>query len=509
MNFLIFSKKIKAKYVYISSLTALVVVAGMFFVFFESANPENNTHVVELRQEGFYPSSITIRKGDTIKFVTTRNQDFWPASDPHPTHEYLDGFDSERPVNFDESWSYTFLSAGSWPFHDHLNSSYRGEITVVASDKSSRKDEYDCDGEDAGRCFDELIKDTVHLEGIDAAYKIMSDSFEEGNLPRACHWTAHTIGEAAYDLFREGKDFPITESTSYCGYGFYHGFLESLLRENPDVEYALSFCDKVEEQLGDMGRWNCYHGIGHGFTEDPAPPETWGDFEAMIAPGVEMCERIFGDSFGNLNLCLTGVYTVPAGFADKKEFGLSYDSDDIFAVCRTQPYRYKKACYGEFAPKLDHVLNWELERLPEYIKNITDTKTRHLVIWVVPSVMAGKDVQSNGDLEKYIVACQDGFNGQEEDICLGGTMLGIMTHGQPGEQYKKILDFCASEYLTQENRTLCYKEGIRQMNRDYGSSEKMENICTQIPDKYKTYCYSPPTGSPYNDPVFDNPDGNA
>lgn len=485
-------RKISKKKVFFAGVILLGTISLFVYGFYKNQGGvlALKNHKVVLAEKGFSPRELTIGIGDTVTFTTERSESFWPASDPHPTHEGLPGFDPKKPIDSKESWSFQFSEAGIFPYHNHLSVSFRGEIVVAGESLGA-----DCSGE----CFDKIIKKTVKKDGIDAAYALFNKSYESGNLPRSCHWTAHKIGEAAYELFAEGVDFPISYATSYCGYGFYHGFLESLLRVKPDTKYALSFCKKVEEKLGQQGRWNCYHGIGHGFTEDPPPPETIGNPDAILAPGIKICEKLFGGSFQNLNLCLTGVYTVVAGFADEKRYGLTLDEKDPFAFCRTQPYRYQKACYGEFAPKLDRILNWDLTLLPDYIESIKDDKLVRLVVWVVPSVMMGKDVIKDDHIS-YIEGCRS-FSGRLKDICLAGTVFGLLTQGEPEKQYTKVINFCANVRLEKEERFLCYQESFRQMRQLY-PKDKIQEICNLVPEEEKFHCFEEDKLPPYDDPVF-------
>ncbi|OGE87791.1 MAG: hypothetical protein A3J07_03705 [Candidatus Doudnabacteria bacterium RIFCSPLOWO2_02_FULL_49_13] len=80
---------------------------------------------------GFNPATLTIKKGDLVKFVNTDSKPHWPASAPHPTHTDYPEFDSKRAIAPGETWSFTFGKVGSWKFHDHLNSSSFGKITVT------------------------------------------------------------------------------------------------------------------------------------------------------------------------------------------------------------------------------------------------------------------------------------------------------------------------------------------------------------------------------------------
>lgn len=54
----------------------------------------------------------------------------WVASDPHPTHTGLSGFDSGRGYGEGENYSFTFNEPGNWGFHNHLNSGDTGKIIV-------------------------------------------------------------------------------------------------------------------------------------------------------------------------------------------------------------------------------------------------------------------------------------------------------------------------------------------------------------------------------------------
>ncbi|MBI2618238.1 cupredoxin domain-containing protein [Candidatus Kaiserbacteria bacterium] len=490
------------------------VVLGIFvfafltlYIFFGASNgsgvfsaEERGEHGIVLREGGFYPSSLTIQTGDSVFFKTMMADNFWPASDPHPIHTYYpeNVFDSQRPIAPNESWQFIFNEPGTWRYHDHLNPSLRGEITVLPKGGAV----YTACKKETGQCFDEIIRNTVKTQGVGAAYALFAETYEKGELPRACHWTAHQIGEEAYELFKRGEIFSITYETSYCGYGFFHGFMEGLLREDPDVEYALSFCDEVGKQLGLLGLQNCYHGIGHGFTEDPPDPRVLGNFEAMIAPGIEVCEYLFKSSFTNLNLCLTGVFTVPAGFAEKDEYGLSLDPEDPFAVCRTQPYRYQKACYGEITPKLDSILEGDFAQFPQYLKNISDENIRDLIIWVAPSVMIARDILKD-DFSRFATICRNNFSGNERKICWGGTILGFFTHGEPEKQYKKAISFCESSSFDSAEKDFCYEELFHRMDSEY-IKEKMYGVCNnEIPKQYRARCLAEHHTSVYRDMPFE------
>jgi plastocyanin len=90
----------------------------------------------------FTPASVTIAKGGTVTFTDTAGS-MWLASDPHPVHTAYDGtsrsehcalgYTGAKP--FDEcsmgsSFSFTFNKTGTFGYHDHMNASAHGTVSV-------------------------------------------------------------------------------------------------------------------------------------------------------------------------------------------------------------------------------------------------------------------------------------------------------------------------------------------------------------------------------------------
>jgi plastocyanin len=86
--------------------------------------------VIMMNNSAYAPDKVTIKKGDTVKFVNAASEDRWPASNIHPTHQIYPEFDPKRPVGPGQSWSFTFDKVGAWRCHDHLDPSISCTITV-------------------------------------------------------------------------------------------------------------------------------------------------------------------------------------------------------------------------------------------------------------------------------------------------------------------------------------------------------------------------------------------
>jgi plastocyanin len=91
-----------------------------------------DTAVFEIAYDGkaFSPSQLTIKKGDIVVFINNSGGDFWPASGPHPEHTNYPEFDPKKRIAAGGKYQFQFDKVGAWPFHDHLNSSVFGKITV-------------------------------------------------------------------------------------------------------------------------------------------------------------------------------------------------------------------------------------------------------------------------------------------------------------------------------------------------------------------------------------------
>src|SRR3989344_2515228 len=112
----------------------------------EPVGDEPFAALVTYTDEGFEPKAVTIKKGDTIRFVNQAETGMWVGSNDHPTHTKYSGsamsehcigsdplagaFDTCRALSAGEFWEFTFDNTGSWGYHNHRRSSDTGTIAV-------------------------------------------------------------------------------------------------------------------------------------------------------------------------------------------------------------------------------------------------------------------------------------------------------------------------------------------------------------------------------------------
>ena len=337
-------------------------------------------------------------------------------------------------------------------------------------------------------CWEDLIDLTLKEQGLGAAFEVVDTLFKtEPSFASSCHDYVHKLGQKAYFLFTEKKDFKLSTKTSYCGYGFYHGFMETLLQKTKDMEQARKFCAYADEQLKktttDAGG-ACYHGIGHG-TVDGSDPRAWGDPEAMIQPALELCEGVSSDEkppprHGKLFRCVSGAFNGLEILMDSSQYKLSPDRADPLSVCRSQPDRYKEACYTQFVVMVMAVSGGNFEKSAEIIDSIPEDK---YAVPTLQSLAVELSHQTQVDYQKTIDFCRSLPN-RFRIPCTTSVAEGFLKYGPPQNEYKEAINFCSLPLLTGEERINCF-ERVLSLLRNWYTAEKASRICQTVDKKYQ------------------------
>lgn len=89
------------------------------------------TSSVTYADSGFSPKMITVKVGTAVTFTNQSAGSMWVASDLHPTHQLLPGFDELKAVVTGGSYQYTFVKVGTWTYHNHMKPSDTGTVIVT------------------------------------------------------------------------------------------------------------------------------------------------------------------------------------------------------------------------------------------------------------------------------------------------------------------------------------------------------------------------------------------
>lgn len=86
---------------------------------------------VTYTDNGFQPSELRIKAGSTVVFTNASTGSMWVASNMHPTHQLLPGFDQKRSVEKGGTYEYTFTKVGTWKYHNHVKPEVTATVIVT------------------------------------------------------------------------------------------------------------------------------------------------------------------------------------------------------------------------------------------------------------------------------------------------------------------------------------------------------------------------------------------
>lgn len=87
--------------------------------------------VVVFTDNGYLPATITVKKGTTVTFRNESVSGMWTASDTHPSHQILPGFDQKKSVAKGGTYEFTFAKIGTWKYHNHIKPEITGMVVVT------------------------------------------------------------------------------------------------------------------------------------------------------------------------------------------------------------------------------------------------------------------------------------------------------------------------------------------------------------------------------------------
>lgn len=348
-------------------------------------------------------------------------------------------------------------------------------------------------------CWYEVIREEFRRGGPAQAFAIFSVLYESSDLfiETGCHRHAHRVGDVAYyESYLLHKDMDKMEFpaiTKSCGYGFFHGFLEHLIQDNPDPAFVDETCAYFDKRLSaamPAMRITCYHGSGHGFSLAGAQAaqfdkSKWGNPQEFVDEPARLCERLTQATPYEKEECLEGIFNVLVEWMTDHEYGLSYNEDDPFALCREQRDSYKEACYYEMAQKLDSVSGFSVVRAGEIAARIPDERFAKTVMAVAVAGMMQRGLTLDSQYE-YAVACRS-VDEALRDTCFHAIIGGMMEHGNPGKEYKKIAEFCSFDALTDEEERACGGALLNGLKRFYTDAQ-IAQFCRESSSAFRNLC---------------------
>ena len=286
------------------------------------------------------------------------------------------------------------------------------------------------------------------------------------------------LGETAYERYLETGAFPIQPEVTYCGYGFYHGFMSKLLAAPGAPALARELCGRVASALPPILIDACYHGVGHGALSVAAgiPAD---DVQDAIDRALNLCSSS-ADSEPHYLRCASGAFMQFAVYVTEGEPGFGVDPDDPLALCRRHREREKNDCYTQ----MQVVLNWltgnDLARAARYVEGIPEDGYAIEAI----QTLAGSPAHRTVDAAAEVHTCR-GLQERLRLPCIQGLALRFLLGGTPGSEYRDAILFCRSAPLADPERAACFSLVQKHVSAAY-PPQTLRAICRMVDPDYRT-----------------------
>lgn len=365
-----------------------------------------------------------------------------------------------------------FLSLGFYHQREELN----GKISLSSCNRSQ-------DLVDKKQCWEQLIESTLQDHGLEETFNLVDFLYKNDSLfAFDCHAYVHLIGEKTYQLFSQNQSLTLSTKASYCGYGFYHGFMETLLLAGDDLKKAGQFCDWAEKQVGGKNdvKGACFHGIGHGLS-DNHDKKYWSNENELVDNPLIICETVAPSEY-MINRCSSGVFNVLA--INYISNFLPINQGDPLDFCKrlTKSY-FKKPCLEEMNTMLIAISGRDMVRAAKFLEGIENQYASS----AMRSLAGVVGMNSDDNLFSLQVDKCRKVRSNLRLSCIRGFVSGLIEGAISGTQEVKALSFCRNPMLESEEEINCYQEALRLLSL-YLPLEKYQRVCNQLSEKYRRYC---------------------
>lgn len=466
-------------------IVSLLVFAGGTTAYIATAQ---DPLTIVRTSDGFEPETIHIDVGDTVTFVNDSSDYMWPAANSHPTHSTLLAFDPQDPIAAGDSWSFTFESAGRWGFHDHLEPGLKGMIVAGSEEAiAATCDQGEKDVNQLMYCWGNKAKQITRAQGFDAVFDWFAEMHATDPVFRNnCHDVTHVVGEVAYEAFENDHKTITRPETSYCGYGFYHGFIEvALASYGQEYEQrAREYCDVIGESqsfetshAATAARDACDHGIGHAIF-DSLNSSTWGDPPRMIRIGHDICSRIYHDDEKRQISCGSGISNALAKAFTWERYYLSMPEEDPTPLCKPLERKYQRFCFMELGLHFARATYDDLEDIISYFMSFNDKEmTAGTIEAIVDDEI--RYTSLDDDIPGIHRICDSLADETYTKNCITGAMIGLRGGGTPGSEHRDMMQLCSLFEQGSAAEDHCWIDMFSKLMSVY-DHEKFKSICPEI-----------------------------
>lgn len=334
------------------------------------------------------------------------------------------------------------------------------------------------------------VTSALKQHGVDGAFTYLATIYKPGlEFDRQCHFLGHKIGDVAYDEFVSGKRFQVGELINSCAYGFYHGFMETLIGRKGSLSVVPEFCHYLNEQMGTRkpdAISKCYYGFGHGVL-DIHNPEVLptGTLEALLDESITKCISI-AEKDRQSAQCAIGVYNMltTASIDKNGKYALKLHDGNPFWICRDRDQRFRVFCYAQTAQlALD---NGRVD-FPTAAKMVQDLPEDSYAQKAINSLAGSLAYRSSREAAAVVVGYCLALPDRLQLSCLSGHAEGLTELGIRQGSLSGALEFCRDRGLNVTGKDSCF-QSIRQVLDNDGSGEFVAKFCQMLSVSERQYC---------------------
>lgn len=382
------------------------------------------------------------------------------------------------------------LVGGSW-IADTLDEGAKHRLLAPCKDLVSSDEQINC--------IFTYIDPAIEKGDLEGAFALFSTAYEDfvSFSGTGCHSHAHRVGDTAYYRYYilgerniDAMDFP--QEATACGYGFFHGFLEHLIQDHPDPEFAMQVCgmltEKLQETMSNI-RTICYHGTGHGYTlanAESIPKSEWGNLLRFTEDPVAECGKMDQATESEREDCRQGVFNVIVSWMEVKNYGFVYNEQAPFKLCDSLPSSMQHACYYEMAQKLNKIAHNDPVELEAIAVTTPTPELANLVFGIGVAGIIQNVIAPSGygpTLERCELLSSAFFH-----LCVENIIWGLFEHGAPQQEYKQALMVCSEPALRERGETaFCYENTALRLPRFY-ADHRITSICQEFPEEFTAVC---------------------
>ncbi len=467
-------------------LVCVAIFATTFIVSKLTAETEIPSSVVVTQTNtGFSPQEVLIKKGGSVTFRNASDKPFWPASDSHPDHTRYPEFDPKKPILPGEEWVFIFDQAGPWRYHDHLAHEVRGKVLVEGEQSEIIKPclERTADLVVRAECWEVEVVKIIKTKGLGPAFEAVRGFYKTNPEFRDnCHYVMHAFGNAAYPLYEKGKVGVINEpEISWCNYGFYHGFIESMSLTKGKGNYGdiFQYCEKLGGSefltgyLAYAARVECIHPIGYSILGS-LDESLWGDGEQMVVSGLRICEDIFNNDTDR-RWCSSGIFASLAAAYTNQFYNLSTLHKDPSSLCSKQKLYYQAVCYRYLPVVYIREKNMDFNDTFLYLRSLPGNSA---IYWGIAGFIHDEIARPRLKIipSDWPMVCEKMFNGNEKEACVSSVISGLSSRSEPEYEYKSMGSFC--NLISPSLKESCFQKMFDRIRRMY-ATEKVDAVCKE------------------------------